>query len=299
MSEKLILDTDIGTDIDDAVCLAYLLAQPECELLGITTVTGGARDRAKIASALCTRAGQPGIPIHVGVERSLLIDGWQTKAQQAAALDKWPGRDDFPATGGLAAVRFLIETIRAHPGEITLLTIGPLTNIALAFALDPELPGLLKRLVTMGGAFFAPLDATAEWNIALDPHAAAMTAAATARVGLRPRWVGLDVTTQVVMDAEAVRARFAPHPLLATVLDFAEVWFRERPAITFHDPLAAVAIFDEGVCAFERGDLAVELIAQKPGRTLWTPNAESGAHWAAREVDAGRFFAGYFGVFGV
>lgn len=296
MAHKILLDTDIGTDIDDAVCLAYLLAQPECELLGITTVSGQAVERAKIASALCQRAGKPEIPIYPGVERALLIDGWQLEAQQAAALDKWPHVPNFPAG---EAVDFLRNTIRAHPGEITLLTIGPLTNIGLLFALDPEIPALLKSVMTMGGAFFPPLASQAEWNIALDPHAAAIVAKVAGRAGIDQRWVGLDVTTQVQMSADEVRTRFSTHPLLTTVLDFAEVWFRRKAEITFHDPLAAVAIFDEQVCGFERGDVAIKLHAEKPGRTLWESGGAPAPHLAANTVDAGRFFERYFSVFGV
>lgn len=294
MPHKILLDTDIGTDIDDAVCLAYLLAQPDCELLGITTVSGQAIERAKIASALCQRAGKPEIPIYPGVEHALLIDGWQLKAEQAAALDKWPHIPNFPQG---EAIDFLRRTIRAHPGEITLLTVGPLTNIGLLFALDPELPALLKGVMTMGGAFFQPLASQAEWNIALDPHAAAIVAKATGRAGIDPRWVGLDVTTQVQMSADEVRARFSEHPLLTTVLDFAEVWFRRKAEITFHDPLAAVAIFDDQVCGFERGDVTIELQSEKPGRTLWASGGAPAPHLAASTVDAGHFFERYFSVF--
>lgn len=295
MPHKILLDTDIGTDIDDAVCLAYLLAQPECELLGITTVSGQAVARARIASALCQRAGKPEIPIYPGVEAPLLVDGRQLEAQQAAALDKWPHIPDFPPG---EAIDFLSRTIHAHPGEITLLTIGPLTNIGLLCALDPEIPALLKGVMTMGGAFYPPMDFP-EWNILLDPHAAAMVAKATGRAGLAQRWVGLDVTTKVQMSAGDVRTRFSAHPLLATVLDFAEVWFQQRPEITFHDPLAAVAIFDESVCGFERGEVSIELHAEKPGRTLWQAANTPAAHLAAKTVDPARFFERYFSVFDV
>src|SRR5215471_2753008 len=127
MTTKVILDTDIGSDIDDAVCLAYLLAQPQCELLGITTVTGEVEKRAMMASALCKVAGKQ-IPIYPGVDTPLLVPQKQPKAQQASALDKWDHDTQFPKG---EAVEFLRRTIRAHPGEVTLLTIGPLTNIGL------------------------------------------------------------------------------------------------------------------------------------------------------------------------
>jgi inosine-uridine nucleoside N-ribohydrolase len=293
MAEKILLDTDIGSDIDDAVCLAYLLAQPDCDLLGITTVSGEPELRAQLASALCRVAGCD-TPIYPGAGDPLLIEQQQKLAQQAARLGNWPHAEDFP-TG--YAVQFLRETIRAHPHEITLLTIGPLTNIALLFAVDPEIPSLLKQLVMMCGVFTDHLPRRAdkrEWNALLDPHATAIVYRTVAPVH---RSLGLDVTTQVVMPAAEVRERFQT-PLLEPVLDFAEIWFAERPSLTFHDPLAAVSIFDDQVCRFERGRVTVEVDDPAlQGRTDWQPDA-GGPHQVALAVDADRFFADYFGVFG-
>src|SRR5688572_28764132 len=115
MPTKVLLDTDIGSDIDDAVCLAYLLAQPDCELLGITTVSGEPIQRAMIASAVCTLAGQQ-IPIYPGAADPLLVPQRQTRAQQASALGRWPHELEFPRG---QAIEFLRQTIRAHPGEVT------------------------------------------------------------------------------------------------------------------------------------------------------------------------------------
>ncbi len=99
MPIKILLDTDIGTDIDDAVCLAYLLAQPQCELAGITTVTGEVVKRAMMASALCKAAGK-NIPIYPGAEEPLLVPQKQTQAQQAVALSRWEHDKDFPRGRG-------------------------------------------------------------------------------------------------------------------------------------------------------------------------------------------------------
>jgi purine nucleosidase len=118
---KILLDTDIGSDIDDAVALAYLLAHPQAELLGITTVSGEAQKRAMLASALCKAAGKE-VPIYPGRDEPLLVSQRQGVAQQATALDRWAHQASFPAG---QAIPFLIDTIGAHPGEITLLTIGP------------------------------------------------------------------------------------------------------------------------------------------------------------------------------
>src|SRR5574338_566858 len=108
---KVLLDTDIGTDVDDAVALAYLLAHPDCELLGITTVTGEPEKRASLASVVCKAAGKA-IPIYPGADRP--IDGEQRQpiAQQATVLPIWAHDTDFPLN---QAVDFLANTIRSYP----------------------------------------------------------------------------------------------------------------------------------------------------------------------------------------
>lgn len=290
---KVILDTDIGSDIDDAVCLAYLLAQPRCELLGITTVTGEPEKRAAMADAQCRVAGKD-IPIYPGAPMPLLVEQRQPDCPQASALARWPHRSDFPQG---EAVEFMRRTIRAHPGEVTLLTIAPLTNIALLFRADPEIPRLLKGLVMMCGVFSnrRPGVGPLEWNAMLDPHATAIVYNAPVAIH---RSIGLDVTTQVTMPAPEVRARFSP-PLLRPVLDFAEVWFTHRPVITFHDPLAATTLFNDSICQFERGQVEVELASRRfGGHTHWTPARDSSApHEAALAVDPAAFFEEYFSVF--
>ncbi len=300
MTSKILLDTDIGSDIDDAVCLAYLLAQPACELLGITTVSGEPLLRARMASAQCRLAGRD-IPIYPGTDAPLIIDQRQPKAPQAAALARWSHQTDFP-TG--EAVEFLRRTIRQHPGEVTLLGIGPLTNIATLFKADPEIPSLLNALVLMCGVFgdgFKPNHQAGqprmEWNALLDPHAAEVVyRAAQAMEPGRHRSIGLDVTLKVVMDAASVRARFRQHKLLQPVLDFADVWFEKAQHIVFHDPLAATTLFDAQICNFDRGDVQVNW-REEPrwGQTDFAANPH-GRHDVAFHVDAERFFEHYFGV---
>jgi purine nucleosidase len=291
MPIKILLDTDIGSDIDDSVCLAYLLANPECDLLGITTVTGEATKRAQMASALCNVAGKD-IPIYPGAETPFLIEQHQKTAQQAVALERWEHQEHFQNG---KAIDFLRETIHSNPGEIILLTIGPLTNIALLFTMDPEIPKLLKGLVMMAGVFtnqrsgVGPL----EWNAMLDPHATAVVYHHPVKIH---RSIGLDVTTQVTMEAHIVREKFQT-PLLKPVLDFAEVWFKTADQITFHDPLAAVTLFDDQVCQFEQGNVEVELTSSRlSGMTLWS-SALQGNHEVALKVNPDRFFEAYFSVF--
>jgi purine nucleosidase len=288
MATKVLLDTDIGSDIDDAVCLAYLLAQPECDLLGVTTVSGEPELRAQMASALCRVAGRR-VPVFPGIEAPMQVAPRQPRCPQAAALARWPHETEF-AQG--AAVQFLRDTIRANPGEVTLLAIGPLTNVARLFQEDPGVAGLLRALVLMGGVFVDRPEKP-EWNIFCDPHAADVVYRTAAPLH---RSIGLDVTRQVQMEAGTVRERFQT-PLLAPVLDFAEVWFQQRPEITFHDPLAAATIFDPELCRYTPGTVTVSLDPAAEAVTRWEPGAAGAPNEVALEVDAAGFFRHYFGVF--
>ena len=291
MPTKVLLDTDIGSDIDDAVCLAYLLANPACDLLGITTVTGDTVARAKMASVL-TKIAKKNIPIHPGATQCLVSEQKQPHVPQAAALDKWAHETKF-STG--EAVEFLRQTIRANPGEVVLFGIGPMTNIAALFAVDEEIPKLLKSLVLMCGVFSNRITGLPprEWNALVDPTATAMVYRAAPAVH---RSIGLDVTLQVQMPAAEVRKKFNA-PLLKPVLDFAEVWFKRTEIMTFHDPLAATTIFDDAICTYEKGEVEVELQGHRfAGATSWTPKPD-GRHEMANAVDKQRFFDHYFGFF--
>lgn len=283
----VLLDTDIGSDIDDAVALAYLLKQPRCDLVGITTVTGDVAKRSAIAEAVCAAAGRRDIPIHAGAGKGLLHGVGQREVPQYAALAGKPHRKDWPAG---TAVDFLRRTIRSRPGEITLLSIGPLTNLALLFALDPEIPSLLKAHVAMAGCFFDPMP---EWNCRVDPIATCMAYAARP-----PRCVsyGLDVTFKVQMEMDEVRRRFVPTPL-NIVGELAEVWFKGSKKLTYHDPLAAACIFKPDLCAYEDGTIVVTPgPGEAEGRTTFTP-APGGPHRVAKTVKPEAFFEEFFSVF--
>jgi purine nucleosidase len=290
MSVKVLLDTDIGTDIDDAVCLAYLLRHPECDLLGITTVTGEAEKRAMLASVICRQAGRD-IPIYPGAEHPLVVEQKQVRAQQAEALDAWRYQSTFPRG---EAIEFMRKTVRQHPGEVTLLSIGPLTNVGLLFSVDPEIPDLLKGLVMMCGLFKGPVPnyGPLEWNAIGDPHASAIVYRAPVPVH---RSIGLDVTTKVSMSHEEFRDAFRSD-LFKPIQDFADVWFRDWQGTTFHDPLAAATIFNSEVCTFTRGTVDIELADQQSlGFTRWTEDP-LGRHEVAFRVDPAAFFAHYTSI---
>jgi purine nucleosidase len=280
---KVLLDTDIGNDIDDAVALAYLLAQPRCDLLGITTVTADPLARAKLVSVLCRAAGRD-VPIYPGAPKPLAVAPLQEPPPQAEALARWPHDEQFPSG---EAIQFLRRTIRDHPGEVTLLTIGPLTNAALLFTIDPEIPSLLRALVVMGGAYVAE-PREAEWNLRNDPHAAAQVFAAPVAVN---RAIGLDVTTRVRMGSAAFLER-CDTPVLRPVADMAASWFADRDEVTFHDPLAAAVVFDEGLCRYAAGRVAIDTA---DGTATFRP-AGAGPHEVAVDVHADAVLEHYFAV---
>ena len=291
---KVLFDTDIGSDIDDAVALAYLLCERRCELLGVTTVSGEAAKRAEMASAVCRNAGRDDVPVHSGCTEALLHDIPQKRAPQAEALGAWDRQRDFAPN---TAVEFLRATIRAHPGEVTLLTVGPLTNAGLLFATDPEIPSLLKAMVLMCGRFQVGMGG--EWNAINDPHATAIVYGN----GLQsrpPRHVsyGLDVTNRCRLDADTCRRRFTARAL-KPVRDFAEVWFRGRDQITFHDPLAAASIFQPDLCEYRDGTVTVSLTPPTLGWTVFTDRTDrtdEKPHTIACNVDPDRFFERYFDI---
>jgi inosine-uridine nucleoside N-ribohydrolase len=292
--EKIILDTDIGSDIDDAVCLAYLLKQPKCDLVGITTVSGEPLKRAMMASVLCKIAGKD-VPIYPGVEMPLVTPIVQPKAQQAALLNNWDHDKDFPEG---EAIEFMRRTIRANPGEITLLAIGPMTNVALLFAIDPEIPKLLKDLVLMCGIFEYKMKNNnvllSEWNALNDPYATKMVYSAKPK---RIRSIGLDVTTQVIEDIDAVKANYSAD-IMRPVFDFAGVWFESSDKICYHDPLAAATIFNDNICKFEKGDVLVETESSISNGLTKFVKSDDGINEVAVDVDVPLFFKHFYDVVG-
>jgi len=295
MPTALLLDTDIGSDIDDAVALAYLLRQPDCNLLGITTVTGDTAQRAALIEVICRAGGREDIPIYAGLSGPLLHGPGQPDVPQYAAIAGLPHRKDYKP--GADAVLFLRDTIRANPNEVTLVAIGPMTNIAALFTLDPEIPSLLKRLVLMCGVYTGDAGhgiGAREWNAFVDPIATAIVyKEAVGKLAA----VGLDVTERCKLPAAECRARFtAAGGPLGTVASLAEVWFTRCDYITFHDPLAAAWIFEPSLCREVTGTAAVHTNDDPlAGLTAWQPRPD-GPHTIASSVNPDAFFAHYFQI---
>jgi len=172
--QLVILDTDIGDDIDDAFALGLLLRSPEVKLLGIETAFGDTELRARLVDRYLAAVGREDIPVMAGVLTPTL------HFSQAEYARHWPPHG--PANKHGDGVAFLLEQIRAHPGEITLIAIGPLFNIQAAVERDAATFKKLKRAVIMGGSVNrgydhgktgdAPPPASPEWNIVCDPAGA-------------------------------------------------------------------------------------------------------------------------------
>lgn len=167
--QLVVLDTDIGDEIDDAFALALVLRSPELRLLGITTAYGDTEIRARLVDRYLGAVGRSEIPVTTGVATAHQSVFTQTAYANQAAERKHPD-----------GVEFLLRQIRAHPGEITLIAIGPLTNVQAAIERDPATFRKLKRVVLMGGSITRGYDgskgertpADAEWNIECDPAGA-------------------------------------------------------------------------------------------------------------------------------
>lgn len=204
MTARILLDCDPG--IDDALAIALAAGHPEIELAGITTVSGNVSLDLTTRNALklCDFLGL-GCPVAAGAARPLTREAVRAEAVHGTA---GLGHAHLPEpTGRLDdrhAARFLIETIRQNPGELTLVAVGPMTNIALAVSLDPGIVDLVRDVVLMGGAAAVPGNITpaAEFNIGADPEAAKIVFDA----GWAVTMVGLDATRQTPAESAQVEA---------------------------------------------------------------------------------------------
>ena len=283
--EKILLDTDIGGDIDDAVCLAYLLCEPACNLLGITTVCGEPEKRAAVADAICRAAGKS-VPIVAGMDSTLQPIPIYPVPEGAGALAHWP---HATYTKGNAPA-FLYRHIQENPHEVILIGIGNMTNIATLFHTYPDTMELLKGLFVMNGYFNSePLpEPWYNWNSWADPLASKITF--SARIATH-RVFPLEVTETLTIKAEQAKDIFlSENKLLRAVLDFGSAWLECSGKLTLHDPLTAVAVFHPDICQYSYGHVFVETSnEQEMGATVFFP-APDGNVEIAREVNKDRFY---------
>jgi purine nucleosidase len=265
---------DVDTGVDDALALLYAAASPEVELIGATAVAGNVTVDTALTNTLAVLelVGLNNVEVARGAERPLVHDHEPFAVVHG---EGGLGRAQLPPPAGAAsqlpAARLIVDTVRARPGEVLLVATGPLTNIALALAEEPELPDLLWGFGLMGGAFARGGNTTpaAEANAWIDPDAAqAVYRAFSGRgEGGLPRAVGLDVTERVRLTREDLDAICAPAPdaalarfLLDAVPFYMEFYERTRSfgGACMHDPLAVGLAIDPSMASWATTRVEVE-----------------------------------------
>jgi purine nucleosidase len=276
---RILVDCDTG--IDDAIALLYLadlMHRDEVELTAIGSVHGNVSAATGATNTLrvLELAGHDTVPVAVGAARPLAqelhiatdvhgIDGLGAIPAAVAA-----GR---PVDG--SAAEQLVRLARAHPGELTVLALGPLTNLGLALLIEPELPRLVREVVVMGGALDVAgnISGAAEANVWHDPEAAELVLAAGWPLVLVP----LDASMSTELDADwltRLAAADGPIPRFATdvleyYVDFYSRWLGRRNCV-IHDALAAMITVDRTIARYERSAVRVELRGEHTrGATVW------------------------------
>lgn len=278
IKEKIILDTDIGDDIDDAYALALSLKSEEIELVGVTTVFRNTFLRAKLAKYLIKTLNAD-VKVYAGCEFPLIepIPFFEHEIGNKEPLAKpcqYSDEIQNEKVEKLHAVDYIINTVKANPGEITIIAIGPLTNIAMAIRKAPEIVKLLKKIVIMSGhipdkqyrndlSMHKP-----EWNVICDPEASRIVYTCGAPI----YQIGLNVTMQCELTMENVallkEGQKNSNVLLYKLTDtWSKKFNRNNPVM--HDPLA-VSVIANDFCTFEKQSVRVELLPSERGKTVLT-----------------------------
>ncbi len=270
----LVIDTDIGDNIDDSLALAIACRAPEVDLRAITTVHGDTIKRAELARGILSLGGAQKVPVAPGCERPLIAP---VERQTPLLYDVHPKRPLQRDDLNRDAVEVLLRLSRQH-GRVSLLTIGPLTNVAVALRLHPELEQTLE-ITAMAGAFH--LD-RAETNVRLDPEAAQIVFASRAPVRVIP----LDVTIECPLAMWVPEALAASRDELKRSLGRAcRIWQERtgRDIVLPHDPIALVAAIYPELFVFEPMRIEVALHPDdRRGRLLAVPRPDSNVHVATR-----------------
>jgi purine nucleosidase len=240
--EKIIIDTDIGDDVDDAFALALAVKSPALQVLGVMTTFGDTEGRAKITDRFLGEVGRTEIPV---------LTGKATATKNPMSQRKYGDGGHFRKTSHGDAVEFLLQQIRKYPGEITLVAIGPLMNLGAAIDKDAATFGKLKRVVLMGGSvrrgygdlgYTAPVPPMPEWNILNDVAAAQKLFTSGVPLFVMP----LDAT-QLKMD-EVKRAFLFSQGTAVTdqLAVLYHLWGQETP--TLFDPMTLVFVLRPELC---------------------------------------------------
>lgn len=273
--EKVIIDTDPG--IDDSITILMAFQTPEIEVIGLTTVFGNCNteDATRNALLLCEIAGCPGIPVAEGNHEPL-------KGGKPRVCDFVHGSDGIgnlflpPPLGQKvekSAPEFLVDQVSKYPGEVSILALGPLTNLALAVKRDSSFASKVKKVVILGGAFFAAgnVNPAAEANIYGDPEAADIVFTCGAEIVV----VGINITTQVTLtdaDLSELRNSKGKHSqFLCDMTKFYRDWHVKSDGvhgIFLHDPVCFVALLRPDLFTFRKGVVRVETQGICVGHTM-------------------------------
>ena len=271
MPGPLIVDVDTG--VDDAIALAFLTRRAP-EVLAVTTVAGNVPIDNSTENTLRVLAwlGRSEIPVHRGASRALVApygDATTVHGTNGLGNVELPRSDRTEAEDN--AVGAILNLAVKHTGELTILTLGPLTNLAIALSLRPRLVAQISRVVVMGGAFFNPGNTSphAEFNVYSDPHAAAQIFAADWKEIVV---LGLDVTHRTVIsrstwegipEAASASAQLAKQILRRTYTE------RQLDGFYLHDPLAALVTFNCKFIDGKNGAIDVVLEGEQRGKTVF------------------------------
>jgi purine nucleosidase len=300
-ARPIIIDTDPGQD--DAVAILLALASPELDVLGITTVAGNVPLHLTSRNALmvCELAGRPDMRVFAGCDRPLLRP--LVTAEHIHGRTGLDGPDLPEPTMALQpahAVDWLVETLMAAgEGEVTLCPLGPLTNVAMALAREPRIASRIREIVLMGGGFFEGGNITpaAEFNIHVDPHAAAMVLGSGVPVVMMP----LDVTHKALTSRVRVERLRAlgnrAGPAVAALLDFFERYDEAKYGSDggpLHDPCTIAYLLRPELFAGRRVNVEVETRSELTmGMTVvdwWRVTDRPANALVMRDIDADGFF---------
>ncbi len=291
MPRKIIIDTDPG--VDDTMAIFFALCSPELDVVGLTTIFGNVHTElaTKNALRLLNIAGRDDIPVAHGADDALTGD-FEGPVPYVHGED---GQGDIflPDPAGaaidLSAAEFIIEQLRANPGEIALAPVGPLTNIALALRLEPRITEWVDEVVLMGGNALVPGNASpaGEANIRNDPEAADLVFGANWQVTM----VGLDVTLRVHMRPEHI-AEYVTHgnPLsdhITRILPHYRNYFEanyEAEGIFVHDSSAIAYLLDPDLFTLRRWPIRVGTQGLGRGKTWPATGGRIPPAWEGRPM---------------
>ena len=259
---RLLIDTDIGDDIDDAIAIIMALGS-DVEIVGFTTVGGNTEGRARMVKHLAALSSRADIPVYAGRACADANGDIPLPPLYSDELD----REEYAPDGvGAQAASFIVEQCRRYGDELTLLAIGPLTNIAEAARLDPQaLRGVRK--VIMGGAYFRQY---ADWNVSCDPLSAAYIFDTLPDV----HCIGADVTHELRLtdlDEELMRAYTGESSglrYLSSLFSRYKSPDPTAPRTALHDPLALCYALDTSLCRMKEGRVQVVTDGCARGLTL-------------------------------